>query len=229
MKKKYNYLHKISNFISKTVSPRYFCLLLLVGIISIVSLNSLTARNSYNIQKGIAEEVIRFHVVANSNSKQDQELKLNIKDYVTKELEPLLKDINSVNGARDVLEDNISSIESMANEIIYKNGFDYSAKASLEYDYFPLKVYGDIALPPGEYETVRIDIGSASGRNWWCIMFPPLCFVDSTHSIVPESSKEQLSDVLTEEEYDELLISEDDEVNVEIKFKIFTFLNDFFD
>ena len=60
-------------------------------------------------------------------------------------------------------------------------------------------------------------------------MFPPLCFVDSTHSIVPESSKEQLSDVLTEEEYDELLISEDDEVNVKIKFKIFTFLNDFFD
>src|SRR5690554_4651477 len=164
----------------------------IIGSISIILLSSFDVHNSRSLQEGIASEVVRFHVVANSDSKVDQELKLVIKDKITKELEPLLDNVNSIEEARIILADNLTFMENLSNELISSNGFEYSAKASLEYDYFPLKVYGDIALPPGKYEAVRIELGNAKGQNWWCLMFPPLCFVDSTHSVVPDSSKEQL-------------------------------------
>lgn len=208
----------------------------IIGSISIILLSSFDVHNSRSLQEGIASEVVRFHVVANSDSKVDQELKLVIKDKITKELEPLLDNVNSIEEARIILADNLTFMENLSNELISSNGFEYSAKASLEYDYFPLKVYGDIALPPGKYEAVRIELGNAKGQNWWCLMFPPLCFVDSTHSVVPDSSKEQLQDVLTEEEYDEILVDEentnpsDGDINYEkkYKFKLFPALNDFF-
>lgn len=209
---------------------------LIIGLISILLLNNFDVHNARILQESIASEVVRFHVVANSDSKADQELKLVIKDKITKELEPLLENVNSVKEARTILSDNLTSMENLSNELISANGFKYVAKASLEYDYFPLKVYGDIALPPGKYEAVIIELGNAKGENWWCLMFPPLCFVDSTYSVVPDSSKEQLQDVLTEEEYDEILVDEantspsDDDENYEkkYKFKLFPALNDFF-
>ena len=209
---------------------------LIIGIISILLLNSLDVHNAKVLQEGIASEVVRFHVIGNSDLKTDQELKLKIKDKITKELEPLIRNANSVEEARLILSDNLTYMEELSKELISANGFEYSAKASLEYDYFPLKVYGDIALPPGNYEAVRIELGDAKGQNWWCLMFPPLCFVDSTYSVVPDSSKEQLQDVLTEEEYDEIWIDEDntnpsdDDIKHEkkFKFKLFPALNDLF-
>jgi stage II sporulation protein R len=191
---------------------------------------------------------------------------MEIKEAVTKSLEPMLDKVGSVEETRAILSDNLTNIEELANEIIAAYHFPYSATATIENGYFPLKVYGDVSLPPGEYEALRIELGEALGKNWWCIMFPPLCFVDSTYSVVPESSKEQLQYVLTDEEYDSILIDEesnelieedssedkvdgneidgnetednslqditndaDDSVDVKVKFKIFTFLNDVFD
>lgn len=211
-------------------------IIFILGLISVLLLQNYDLHNARSLQEGIASEVVRFHVIANSDSEVDQELKLIIKDKITKELEPLLENVNSVEEARIILSDNLTSMELLSNELISVNGFEYSAKASLEYDYFPLKVYGDIALPPGKYESVRIELGNAKGQNWWCLMFPPLCFVDSTYSVVPDSSKEQLQDVLTEEEYDEILVDEadtnpsEDDINYEkkYKFKLFPALNDFF-
>lgn len=230
------YLHKINLIKEKLKESRYLPILLVVLIIVVVSTVALVHGNnqkSKDLQSGIAEELIRFHVIANSDSKEDQELKILIKDSLIEELDPYLTDINSVSEARDILYNNLTLMESLANEKIKENGFTYTVRASLEYDYFPLKVYGDIALPPGTYEAVRIELGDASGRNWWCVMFPPLCFVDSTYSVVSDSSKEQLSDVLTEEEYDKILIEDNEEIQVEgkvkVKFKVFTILNDVFD
>ena len=116
-------------------------------------------------------------------------------------------------------------------EIIKENGFTYTASASIEKGYFPLKVYGDLTLPPGEYEAVRIELGSASGRNWWCIMFPPLCFVDATYNVIPENSKEELKYVLTEEEYDSIFSNKNDKekVKVKVSFKLFSFLDKWID
>lgn len=224
MNERFRCLHiKVKNVLEKIIYDRYFpmyFMFLILGIISAFILINGYKQKSDQIQSGIADEVIRFHVLANSNSKEDQELKLVIKDYITKELEPNLKNISSVDDARDILSGYLVSIEELTNKKIRENGFSYTSKASLETDYFPLKVYGDISLPPGQYEAVRIELGNASGQNWWCIMFPPLCFVDSTYSVVPETSKDQLKDVLTEEEYDK--------IQVKPKFKVLTVLNDVF-
>lgn len=179
------------------------------------------------IQQGIAQEILRFHVIANSDSNEDQALKLKVKDAVTKALQPKLYDANSVKEARYILKKELVNLEELSNDIIKENGFTYTASASIEKGYFPLKVYGDLTLPPGEYEAVRIELGSASGKNWWCIMFPPLCFVDTTYNVIPESSKEELKYVLTEEEYDALFSEKKDseKIKVKVSFKLFTWLD----
>ena len=235
MNSEYINLHIIKIKIKRLIHIPIILLGLVILTVSLLLISNNYKQNYNSIQSGIASEVIRFHVIANSDSKEDQILKLNIKDSITNTLEPLLKNTNSVGDARKVLNDNLTTMENLANKIIIEEGFTYSAKASMENVYFPLRVYGDIALPPGEYESVRIELGNSSGKNWWCIMFPPLCFVDSTYSIVPDSSKELLQEVLTDEEYDEILIEDEeisiidsDDIQIKPKFKIFTFFNDVF-
>ena len=209
-------------------------LVFLLALLSIIIIKDRKHARFNEIQESIASELLRFHVIANSDSKEDQSLKLVVKDEITQKLKPLLEDVNSLEEARLVLSDNLVFMEDLANEVIRSNGYKYTAKASIESSYFPLKVYGDLALPPGEYEALRIQLGKAEGKNWWCIMFPPLCFVDSTYTLVPDESKEQLQYVLTQEEYDEILIDketkdeEDGDIPIKVKFKIFTFLNDLF-
>lgn len=192
------------------------CLLLVVFTFS--SIQYLHTSEFKNIQENISHEILRFHVVANSDSTQDQEIKLVIKDELTTALKPSLEHAKNIDEARIIIKENLNTLEQIANQTLLENGYEYTASASLETGYFPLKVYGDLSLPPGEYEAIRIELGTAKGQNWWCIMFPPLCFVDSTYSIVPDSSKEQLKNVLTEEEYD--MVFKKKEVKIKVKFKI---------
>ena len=113
----------------------------------------------------------------------------------------------------------------VADEVLSNNGFTYTAKSSLSSTTFPVKVYGDITLPPGEYDALRIELGKADGQNWWCIMFPQLCFVDGTYSVVPDESKKQLKTLLTEEEYTAIASND---VDVVVKFKIVDWFKHFF-
>lgn len=177
-----------------------------------------------DMQQSIASEIIRFHVIANSDSESDQALKLKVKTALTNALYPILNKAKSVEEARELLENNLVHMENLAIQVIKDNGFTYTANASLEIGYFPLKVYGDLSLPPGEYEAIRVELGAAKGQNWWCIMFPPLCFVDATYSVVPKESKEQLKYVLTEEEYNAVFAEKNAEVKV--KFKLLSLLKD---
>lgn len=192
------------------------CLLLIISFLSFMQF--LHTSDFKNLQEDIAHEILRFHVVANSDSKQDQEIKLVIKDELTTALKPSLEHAKNIDEARVIIKDNLSTLEQIANQTLMDNGYEYTASASLEKGYFPLKVYGDLSLPPGEYEAIRIELGLAKGQNWWCIMFPPLCFVDSTYSVVPDSSKEQLKNVLTDEEYD--MVFKQKDVKVKVKLKI---------
>lgn len=192
------------------------CLLLIISFLSFMQF--LHTSDFKNLQEDIAHEILRFHVVANSDSKQDQEIKLVIKDELTTALKPSLEHAKNIEEARVIIKDNLSTLEQIANQTLMDNGYEYTASASLEKGYFPLKVYGDLSLPPGEYEAIRIELGLAKGQNWWCIMFPPLCFVDSTYSVVPDSSKEQLKNVLTDEEYD--MVFKQKDVKVKVKLKI---------
>ncbi len=174
------------------------------------------AMQDKDIQEGIAEEILRFHVIANSDSTEDQTLKLLVKDRLVSYLAPMLEDCTNLTEVREVAQEKLPELTALANATIQKQGYDYSATASLEDCYFPLKVYGAYTFPPGCYHALRVKLGKAEGRNWWCVMFPPLCFVDETYSIVDQKSGEKLSKLLTEEEY-ETLINKKTPVKVRLK------------
>ena len=118
----------------------------------------------------------------------------------------------------------LDAIRQVAQETVYDNGYFYPVTVELGYFEFPTKTYGDISLPAGFYDALRVKIGSASGQNWWCVMFPPLCFVDVSSGVVPDSSKEVLQDNLDTEGYN--VISEDTS-DVKFKFKLIELLQNF--
>ena len=168
------------------------------------------------IQKSIASHIIRLHVVANSDSEKDQQLKISVKDKIVAGLQEKLKDADNLNDARTIIRNETERIEQMATEEMRKQGYDYIATASLGNSYFPIKKYGDLTFPAGEYEALRVQIGEAKGQNFWCVMYPTLCFVDSTYQVVPEESKEELKHTLTDEEY-QALLGEDKSVSFGFK------------
>lgn len=180
-----------------------------------------TKSYSYNIQKGIADEVIRLHVLANSDEDYDQQLKIKVKDGIVKMLENELHNSMSKDETRIILLQNLDKIEDKAKEIIEENGYNYNVSAKITFDDFPTKQYGDVVLPAGEYEALKVEIGEAKGKNWWCVMFPPLCFVDASVKEVPKEDKDMLKSVLTDTEYDIVTKADNEnDIPIEIKFKI---------
>ena len=173
------------------------------------------------MQRDIAEQVIRLHVVANSDSEEDQQLKLEVKEEVVQMLRDELSQDTSVISAQQTLRDHLREVEQTASGYIQRKGYDYEVNAELGTCYFPVKQYGDMTFPAGEYKALKVNIGRHEGKNWWCVMYPTLCFVDSTYQIVPEESKEKLKENLSKEEYESLLTGGED---VEYGFKIVDFL-----
>ena len=173
------------------------------------------------VSKGYKDKLIRFHVLANSDSYEDQELKLKVRDEIIKYLQPMLKQSKSLEQSEQIILSESENIKNIGENIIKENGYTYEVEVKLEYNNFPAKQYSNIVLPAGEYKALRILIGEAKGKNWWCVMFPPLCFVDENNGVIDKETDEKLRSVLTKEEYN--LIAED---NIEktkdfkMKFKI---------
>lgn len=128
------------------------------------------------------EELIRFHVLANSDTEEDQALKRAVRDAILKEVSPRLAESSSLEESREILVGLRPEMEQISKEVIKSWGKDYSVTTDYGNFIFPTKSYGSLILPAGEYEAVRILIGEAKGSNWWCVLFPPLCFVDIEHS-----------------------------------------------
>ncbi len=186
------------------------------------------------MQQNLAEQVIRFHVLADSNSAADQALKLLVKNAVLEYMSEPLTRCDTAEEALQILDSHTPDIIRVARAIIEENGYSYPVKAGIKELYFPVKSYGDVTLPAGDYTAYQIIIGEGKGNNWWCVLYPPLCFIDITHGIVPEESKEQLRTVLSEDEYlaitgegtDSLLFDETENPrNVYLRFRILSFLN----
>lgn len=200
-----------------------------IGIVVIVTLmltgyGSTALYDTAKLQAGIAEGIIRFHVRANSDSYEDQQLKLLVKDRVVTYLEPLLAASGSTQESREILENNTDEIRELALQTLQEEGSSYDVSVYFENSYFPMKSYGDITFPPGEYEAFRIDIGESEGKNWWCVLYPPLCFVDTSYGVLPDESKETLKNILTDDEYNAIT-----NTRYEYRFKYFTFLNKILD
>lgn len=163
------------------------------------------ARLDREIQQGIAGEVFRLHVIANSDTEKDQELKLKVKTRIVEYLKEILGEDAGLEETKEAVLTHLTEIEQEAENLIEEQGFDYPVEVVVEKTYFPEKTYGDCTFPAGEYEALKVKIGSAKGQNWWCVLYPSLCFPDDTYGIVTEEKKEDLKEVLTAEEFQEIL------------------------
>ena len=149
-----------------------FCIL---GILFILIFSPLkTSANS---------EYLRIHIRANSNSEIDQSIKYQIKDEIVDALIPLLANCTSKEESAKIIENNFQYIESIADKILENNNFEYKSKAKLSYEEFPTRAYGDLVLNAGFYDALILELGEAKGDNWWCVVYPPLCFVNGSSSV----------------------------------------------
>ena len=130
-------------------------------------------------------ELIRFHVIANSDSEMDQTLKRKIRDRVVQQMTPEFAKADNLAEARVVAREHLTEIQAIASKEVKAWGKSYPVKVQLGRFDFPVKSYGELTLPAGDYEAVRVVIGEGQGANWWCVLFPPLCFVDVSRSFAP--------------------------------------------
>jgi stage II sporulation protein R len=183
---------------------KIICGFICLGILTTLFTNDyLIKGEDSSIQSSLSTKLIRFHVIANSDNAQDQALKLKVRDKVLEYISPKLKNSKSIEESRRILIANDEAIKKISEEIIRKNGYRYAIATELSKQKFPVKTYGNITLPQGEYEAYRILIGNGSGQNWWCVMFPPLCFIDITKGEVSyEETEKSMKQVLSEKEYE---------------------------
>ena len=174
----------------------------------------------------VKNSLIRFHVIANSDSDEDQNLKIKVKNEVIDYLYPYLNDSGSLDESREIIKSKMPEVQCIAEKVIKDNNYNYGVKVQLSRENFLEKSFGNIVLPQGNYEAFRIIIGSGQGRNWWCVMFPPLCFVDESKAEVEYDkveeriNSENKVDTVSEDENkesDEDKSDSDD--NIQIKFK----------
>ena len=198
-------------FISNTKVKRTFIILILLFAFILVSAISYVDA----VSTDISNSVFRLHVIANSDDLKDQDLKYKVRDKLLEYMNSLSINCESKDEVIALAREHENEFYNIAKEVIADNGYDYDVAIKIGNFDFPTKNYGDISLPAGNYEALRVEIGKAKGQNWWCVMFPPLCFVDVTSGVVPNESKDIMKDNLSDEEYD--LISKTD--NSEIKFK----------
>lgn len=212
MKKHTNFL-KISKF--------KIIILLTALLLFYTSFCALSYAN--NISSNISDNVFRLHVIANSDSKEDQNLKYKVRDSLINYMNDICKDCKTKQEAKALIITHQNEFKQIASDTVRDEGYNYNINLEIGNFEFPTKKYGDISLPYGFYDALKVKIGDAQGCNWWCVMFPPLCFVDISSGIVPNEAKEYLKENLSEEEF--ALISDNSNETIKFKFKLLEFLN----
>ena len=149
----------------------------------------------------IAPEILRFHVLANSDSDEDQQLKLRVRTLLLDSIYEKLGENASLDDTKEYVLANKDSLEQEAEDYMKAEGYDYPAHMEVTECYFPTKTYGDMVFPCGTYDAVRVEIGKGKGHNWWCVLYPPLCFVDVSTGVLPDNSKKKLRDSLSDTQY----------------------------
>ena len=207
-------MKKFLNFMKKPKIKMMLILIVLLEIYTFVCAISYVQA----VSKDIGDSVFRLHVIANSDEKEDQDLKYMVRDSLLEYMNSLCGDCASKEEAIKIVEEHKDEFQQIAINEIREQGYSYDVNISIGNFEFPTKSYGDITLPAGYYDALRVEIGEAKGQNWWCVMFPPLCFVDITSGIVPEESKEEMKENLSEEEF--ALVSDDSNPEFKFKFKL---------
>ena len=203
-----------------------FILTILVFIyIALLSFNYSKA-----VSSNLSDSVFRLHIIANSDSSEDQELKLKVRDNIINYMNTLTSSSSDKKDVISMVNNHLDSFKEIALNTIKENGYNYDVNIEIGNFHFPTKSYGDISFPAGNYDALKIEIGDAIGQNWWCVLFPPLCFVNSSTGVVPDDSKNTLKENINSESYE--IISEgnnsnDNTSDIKIKFKIIEFFNNF--
>lgn len=170
---------------------------LLIGMV--VSIFSLGVQSGAEARSNISEDVFRLHIIANSDSREDQALKLKIRNAILEESGDIFDGALSAKEAAKLANAHLDDFRRTAEKVIYENGYDYDVKCEITEMYFDERTYGSVSLPAGNYNALRICVGNAEGKNWWCVMFPSLCLPAVTDT--DEVLERALDDgALTEEE-----------------------------
>lgn len=173
------------------------------------------------ISNNLSDAVFRLHVIANSNSQEDQTLKLKVRDSLINYMNNICSDCSTKQEAINLAKEHKDEFQKIAEQTIIENGYNYCVNININNFYFPTKNYGDISLPAGYYDALRVEIGEAKGENWWCVMFPSLCFIDVSNGIVDDEAKNNLKENLEDESYN--IISDNSNKEVKFKFKLIEF------
>ncbi len=197
----------------KKIKSITILVVLIAGIISWNIFYSMEIKSTVN---SLSESAIRFHILANSDSKKDQQLKMLVKDNVVDFIYKKTASFKDINETKKFIISNDKTIQTIALDTINSAGYDYNVTSYFGKSSFPDKTYGDIIFPKGTYTSYTLTIGNGKGHNWWCVLYPPLCFVDSATALVPDASREQLKDSLSDTQYHTI---------IKFKFKYLTFLN----
>lgn len=186
---------------------------ILIATFTIIGLYVLLGFLPIHSEAAIYDNVLRLHVLANSDSNEDQTLKLEVRDRILEETATLFKDCKTKDEAREAVESNLDKIREIAEQTVREAGYDYSVSVSLGEEEYPTKNYEECCFPAGEYLSLRVMIGEAEGENWWCVLFPPLC-IDAAGE-----SREVFAEVgLTDEQYS--FITETDNPKYKVRFKL---------
>lgn len=152
--------------------------IIIIILVSFILIMSNTRASS----KLIPNEAIRFRVIANSDSDYDQEIKMLVKERVEKELYKILKNTKGIDNARQIIKENVGNIDDIINKTLSENNYDKTYSVNYGMNFFPEKEYKGIKYSEGYYESLVIKLGEGKGKNWWCVLFPPLCLVEAEES-----------------------------------------------
>lgn len=203
--------------------------ILILTILIFLYIVLLSFNYSQAISYNLSDSVFRLHIIANSDSSADQELKLKVRDKIIEYMNTLTSSSSDKKDVISIVNNHLDSFKEIALNTIKENGYNYDVNIEIGNFHFPTKSYGDISFPAGNYNALKIEIGDAIGQNWWCVLFPPLCFVNSSTGVVPDDSKNTLKENINSESYE--IISEGNKSNntsdIKIKFKIIEFFNNF--
>ncbi len=170
---------------------------------------------------GLEEKILRFHIKANSNSAEDIMLKYVVRDEVLNAIGKEISECDVKDEVEEYLEENLDYIEEIAQRMVYSEGYGYDVNAYVKEDYFPIRQYGEVVLPAGRYKALEIDIGDALGENFWCMLYPMMCFTMDSAAVISREGEENLRREISDEEYEKLFVKHDvSDMDIEVKFKL---------
>lgn len=210
----------------------------LISVGTMISLHMPTTKTIAEDVQVIPAEAIRLRILANSNGKEDQELKRKIRDAVNEQITLWVQDLTSIEEARAVLQANLPLLEEIAKDVMEQEENIQPVSVNFGKVSFPTKLYGQFLYPAGEYEAVLITLGEGKGANWWCVLYPPLCFLDFSNSVATSPGFEEeeqtnetveiASEPTTDSKEQKPVYAGDEMQEVEVKFFVWELFKDLF-